>query len=230
MSIQHALLALSVTSALNYGVDARTESNLARTVTKTSAIAILAALSFSIDAPRRLVAALAFCALGDAVIAWDDGDQAFLCGLGSFLIGHLFYAVLFANQTDGKQFDVGTSLAILADEPWRGILVIILVAISIGMILVLVPRISRDLRVPIGVYTTVIAVMVTLALTLEDARIVAGALMFALSDSLLAMERFLLSSTSVHRSWIEYAIWGLYYGGQLSIMLGVTEFPVFWWK
>jgi uncharacterized membrane protein YhhN len=68
-----------------------------------------------------------------------------------------------------------------------------------------------------------IFVMAITALMLDSNQVILGAVMFCSSDSILAAERFLVSPTSFHRSWMRYAVWVLYYGGQLLIALGVLS-------
>ncbi|CAI4220096.1 unnamed protein product [Parascedosporium putredinis] len=68
-----------------------------------------------------------------------------------------------------------------------------LAALSSIMVKFLVPRVEVDLRLPILVYSTTIAAMVISSLTMINGRVIAGAVSFTISDSILATEKFLLS-------------------------------------
>src|SRR5690606_40854198 len=74
-----------------------------RTAMKTAAVALLALLAALEGGPVLLVLALAISAVGDAFLA-QNGRQRFLLGLGSFLIAHLAYIVLFWRSVLGEDF------------------------------------------------------------------------------------------------------------------------------
>jgi uncharacterized membrane protein YhhN len=87
----------------------------------------------------------------------------------------------------------------------------------------LMPKVERGLRLPILGYTTAIVSMVVPALTEDRWMVVSGALMSTASDGILATEKFLVGAESRHRAWMAYAVWLLYYGGQLQTTLGVLS-------
>ncbi|KAM5344473.1 hypothetical protein ACJ41O_013009 [Fusarium nematophilum] len=213
--LHNALFVLSLTAALGYGINTRSPPSLLRMVTKTAAIGVLAFLSTVLSAPPFLIAAQSFGALGDAFLSWD-GDKAFLSGLASFLTAHLFYIGLFIENGFGSET--------LLSQTWRIATAAVMVLLASGMVVALLPRVAGHLRVPILVYSVVICTMNLTALTVENDRLIIGAVMFTTSDSLLATEKFLLATTSSHRAWMEYAVWGLYYFGQVLIMLGLIDF------
>ncbi|KAH7347606.1 YhhN-like protein [Plectosphaerella cucumerina] len=211
---QTALFALSLASAIGYGLTTRAAPSIPRMLVKTASIGTLAVISTRIAAPRPLIAAQAFGALGDAFLAWD-GEAPFLCGLASFLTAHIFYIGLFARTGLGSH--------LILSEGWRVGTALAMLVVALGMVVMLLPRVARDLRVPIVVYSVAIYAMVLAALSIDNARLVTGAILFTASDSLLATGKFLLSRESPHRMWIEYAVWALYYGGQVLIMNGLLE-------
>lgn len=211
----NALLALSVAGALAYSLTARSQPSVPRMFAKTASIGSLAVLNAILGSPRLLIAAQAFGSIGDAFLAWD-GEGPFLYGLASFLTAHIFYIILFT------QTGVGSTL--LLSETWRiGTAVLVLLA-SLGLTIKLIPRVASRLRVPILVYSVAIYAMVLAALTIDNTRLVCGAIMFTASDSLLATEKFLLPAASSHRLWMEYTVWALYYFGQVLIMIGFLEY------
>ena len=86
--------------------------------------------------------------------------------------------------------------------------------------IVLLPRVGPSLRLPVLAYGVAILMMGLSALTLDNYWILAGAILFMASDTILATEKFLVSAISPHRDWMRYAVWVLYYAGQLLITLG----------
>lgn len=215
-TLHTTLVVLSLTGAVCYGVTTRGPPTVLRMVTKTSAIGLLAILNFLLDAPTLLIAAQATSACGDAFLAWD-GEGPFLCGLGSFLVAHIFYIRLFSQS--------GGGLDVIMSDYWRIAVAGVLLLASLGMISRLLPAVKRDLQVPIIVYSTALYTMVVTALTMDKGRLIFGAIVFLTSDTLLAIGEFLVASTSPHQPWIQDSVWVLYYTGQLLIMLDVTPLP-----
>lgn len=150
-------------------------------------------LGFAVYAYKRfpsrntLLAALAFSWIGDVILLFADiAEIYFILGLVSFLISHIIYCTLF-NKQDHTQtrnnivFRIGC-----------GVIAVYL----IGMLLVLLPTLG-DLKIPVIVYAFVISTMVLFAfngfLTWSkpgNKYVFAGAVIFVLSDSILAMDKF----------------------------------------
>ena len=179
-----------------------------RAVTKTTAILVLAVLAALGGAPL-LAAALALSALGDLALA-RPSDRAFLIGMGAFGAAHVVYATLFAGLGD----------AALIATPLRA-------AAVIGLLIfasVVAARLSRGagpFRWPLRAYVALIAAMGVSALMLSGGPgtmfIWAGAALFITSDVLIGHERF----AGLGFRGLGLAIWGLYYAGQVLILLGV---------
>ena len=91
---------------------------------------------------------------------------------------------------------------------------------ALTMIPLLWLRVKPELRVPILAYCVVIFGMGIAALTMNNPWVVAGALLFIVSDGVLATEKFLASAISPRREMMRLAVWVLYYSGQLLITLG----------
>lgn len=109
----------------------------------------------------------------------------------------------------------------ILSEKWRvGLAGAILVAAP-SMNALMIPRVKKELRVPIMVYSSVIMCMFLSALGIDNSKVVAGAVMFTASDIVLATERFLLPAGSALSPWLQHATWALYYSGQLLIAQGV---------
>lgn len=155
-----------------------------------------------------VLAGLGFGLIGDVLLA-VRGRNAFLAGMAGFAFGHALYAVAFAS---------------LSQEPFPRVSIALIGLIGCGVLAWLWPHLGR-MRVPVAVYVAVIALMlvaVTGTLRLENpARwlIVGGAALFALSDVLVARERF-VESVQINRTL------GLpmYYAGQFLIAFSIGAF------
>ncbi len=186
---------------------------------KTASTALLSATAAMRGGPLLLVGALALGSTGDAFLAWDD-ETSFLCGLGSFLVAHILYIAVFV-QHGGDELNLQVLLS-----GWRVFAAGTLAFLVLIMIASLMPRIGRELRPPVAVYSLAIFVMALAALTLDSSQVITGALMFTGSDSILAADRFLVSPTWPYRAWMQHAVWVLYYAGQLLIAMGFLSLEV----
>ncbi len=207
-----AVIAVSIASSVLYLVHVRAAPSKTRMLYKTLSTALLACFA-ALRAGRTslLVPALALGALGDAFLAWP-GEANFLAGLGSFLVAHLFYVALFAGLGGGRpQIEADT---------WRQGVAAAMMLLAPGMAAVLMPRVAGALRAPILIYTATILTMVLAVLTVRSETIVVGGVLFALSDSILATEEFVVARESGHRPWMQHAVWILYYSGQFLIAAG----------
>ncbi|KAH8901840.1 YhhN-like protein [Coniochaeta sp. PMI_546] len=212
LSLANAVLTVSLCMSLLYVQCVDMPPSVWRMATKTASTATLSALSALQGGPGLLSAALLLGVTGDAFLAWD-GDGAFLSGLGSFLAAHLLYIVLFAQSGYGKAVVLNSGVRIVAAT-------LLVCAFAPMMVSELMPKVNRDLRLPILVYTGAIIMMVLTALTLDEPLVIMGALLFTVSDAILSAEKFLVPATSKNRWWMPYAVWVLYYAGQLLIVLG----------
>ncbi|EJP64219.1 YhhN family protein [Beauveria bassiana ARSEF 2860] len=217
-----AVLAVSVASAVLYLLHVRAVPSKTRMTYKTLSTLLLACFAAlrtgRLTSP--LVAALALGSLGDAFLAWP-GEANFLCGLASFLVAHLFYVALFAGLGSGSGGGVGVRIIIGQDgDAWRKGVAGGMLLLAPGMAAVLMPRVAGALRAPILVYTATILTMVLAVLTVHSGTIVLGGVLFALSDSILATEEFVVARESGHRPWMQHAVWILYYSGQFLIAAG----------
>jgi len=210
-SLANGTLLLSVAAALLYlPVQGRSPS-LRRTIVKTAAVALLAVLAWIAGGPLLLVAALALSAAGDAFLA-QEGETPFLAGLASFLAAHLAYVALFLSTGGGA--------AMLTAEPWRLALALLAAAGAVVLLRRLLPAAGPAMRVPVAAYAAAILAMLWAAATVPAPIILAGAALFVLSDSLLAIGRFLLPPDSPRQPATGAAVWVFYYLAQAAIALG----------
>ena len=129
---------------------------------------------------RWLFLALLLSAVGDAVLGLHDryGGPYFILGLGLFLLAHLAYAAAFLSGFRLRRSRV----------PIAGLLV----AYCVILALLLSPGLG-EITLPVYVYILVITAMALLAALrkMPDNRLLYGALAFVLSDSLIAVNKFL---------------------------------------
>lgn len=215
LSLANVALMASLCASLLYVRRVHMPPSMWRMAAKTASTVMLSAFSAVHGGPALLSAALLVSATGDAFLAWD-GDTAFRSGLGSFLVAHVLYIFLFARNGRGEASVLDNGLRTMAAA-------LLVCAFAPIMLWVLVPKVSRDLRLPILVYTSAIVMMVLAALTLHKRLVIAGALLFMVSDAVLSAEKFLIPATSRNRRWMPYVVWVLYYAGQLLIALGMLR-------
>ena len=127
------------------------------------------------------VAALVLSLAGDVFLL--PKPDAFVAGLGSFLLAHVAYIAGFAQVGEVTEGDLMAVSVVLIP--------IAAVAFVVhGAVL----RTDPSLRIPVLLYIAVIAAMVAWSIVAGDAIGIAGAALFATSDSVLALNRF-------HRQW-----------------------------
>lgn len=152
------------------------------------------------------------CAL--ALSWWGDvflipkREGYFQLGLGAFLLGHVAFALAF--------FLRGVSLV------WSGAALVALVPIVLVIGRWLLPNVPMKLRMPVVAYMTVISLMVASAVGTfarhGDPRLIAGAVLFYLSDLAVARDKFVAPGFGNR-------LWGLpvYYVAQLLLALTVDN-------
>jgi uncharacterized membrane protein YhhN len=160
--------------------------------------------------PRNL-RVLVLCAwaasiAGDAFLAWSG---FFIQGLASFLTAHVLYCVLFVKS--GRRV-----LNVAAAAPLG------LFGAVMATWLIASGGVAGGLVAPVMVYLTVILAMAMIAAarykaepTLENRTVLFGALFFVVSDSLLAINKFIMPLP-----YSGILVLGTYYSAQECILLG----------
>ncbi len=159
--------------------------------------------------------------IGGVVLSWAgdvllmfEGELFFLLGLGSFLLAQVSYSIMFLI--------IGSRpLA----NPINKILLIGVLA-YLGSFLYLVGPSLGEMLIPVSVYGIAISAMVILAIGLNGEiknpvfiRILLGAVFFVVSDSLLAIDKF-VDPISNARLWVM----STYMIGQFGIVFGTLKF------
>jgi uncharacterized membrane protein YhhN len=139
---------------------------------------------------RAVLLAIFFSLAGDVALIIESEDF-FITGLTAFLLGNLCYILAYRQH----RFEA-------ADNDLQGVqkirLAFPIVLAGTGLVVVLYPTLG-ELRIPVVIYSAVLVAMVLSALfrfgrTTNNSfwMVFCGALTFMISDSLLAIDKFLL--------------------------------------
>lgn len=165
-------------------------------------LALLAATQARSADGWLLAAVLALGALGDVLL-----EISFEAGAASFAVGHLAAIMLYLRNRRGERSP--SQWAFAAALPLFGI----------GMPFLLIGNNGQQL-VGFTVYSLLLTIMAATAWQSRFPRYRTGlgAVLFVASDTLIAARMGPLAGIE----WVSYAIWLLYYVGQLLIFLGVS--------
>jgi uncharacterized membrane protein YhhN len=171
----------------------------------TAVLLALAALTHPIARERRwLIAALAFSAAGDFLLAMPWWKPSFVLGLGAFLIAHLcFLAALVPLVSRSGPRLVAAAVMVLA---------------CITLLVWFWPRLLQEgMAVPVTLYIAVLGAMVCAALLarLPTPWTALGAVCFAVSDGMIGIGKFVLGSEA-----LAVPIWWAYAASILLITAG----------
>jgi uncharacterized membrane protein YhhN len=162
-------------------------------------------------AQSRNLKALVLCAwaaslAGDAFLAWSG---FFIQGLASFLTAHVLYCVLFV-KSGPRAFNVAAAAPL------------VLFGAVMATWLIASGGVAGGLVAPVMLYLIIILTMAMIAAsrykaepTLENRTVLFGALFFVVSDSLLAINKFVLPLP-----YSGVLVLGTYYSAQECILLG----------
>ena len=185
----------------------------------TATLLVIAAALLSFWVPSRnstytigVLVGLVFSLGGDVALMFKEHPRAFPVGLGLFLVAHVAYTVVFTL--------LGRFSA------WDAVSIPTLLAAGIGFYALIRSNLGR-LRLPVIAYMLVISLMVSRAISTlaspifgagQAVMVASGAILFYISDVMLAANRF----------WrpIPYDRMSLafYYAGQLLIALAASYF------
>lgn len=156
---------------------------------KASGIVVLGLAAFAWRAPL-VGLALLLSAAGDVLL---ELDGLFVAGMGAFGLAHVVYSIIFGLRLkrDG-----------MAPLGWLAALIVI--AVSIALMVWLRPGMA-ELEIPATAYQVIITAMAVLAV-LSRAPLLAkvGAIVFMLSDTLIAIRLFQDITPPMGSVWITY--------------------------
>lgn len=214
--VQIVLLGGSLAAAVGYFALVDAPPSPLRTAVKKAVFAPLALFVATLIATDEydalalavLASALALSALGDFFLALKDQQRYFVIGLASFLAAHIAYLVVFLPRASVPE---GWSLAAASAA----------VAAALIFVVRLAPRLGK-MTVPVFAYFIVIMAMVVAALSVREASWVVGmgAVLFALSDSLIAVRKFWQPLPGIGA-----LIWATYCAAQYLIVFGLLSVP-----
>ncbi len=169
---------------------------------------VVAAAAHPIVRERRwLMPALLFSAVGDGLLAIPWWPPSFVLGLGSFLLAHLCFLGALVPLARGAARPRSRLVAAAG-----------LCVACVGLLAWFWPQLGHDgLTIPVTVYMTVLVAMVCAALLagLPTVWTAAGALLFAGSDAMIGIGRFVLGSEA-----LAVPIWWTYAAAQILITAG----------
>ena len=203
------LLALGAVAAVSDWVGVGERWKSVEYLAKPLAMVALVGVALSLHAQNPhvrpwIVAALLLSLVGDVFLMLPR--DAFVPGLASFLLAHVAYIVAF-------RIDGGSALALAVAAVAVGV-----AAVVVGMRVVRGVRATEPaVTVPVVVYITAIGAMVACALATGNALFGAGAVLFMVSDSLIAWNRFVRAMP-----WAPLAIIVTYHVAQALLVTGMS--------
>ncbi len=167
---------------------------------------------------KFLSGALIFSWIGDVVLMFQSLNPLFFMGgLTAFLIGHIIYIILF-NKEKRQVLNKNSRFLRIGS---LSIMLYLIVMLSL-----LLPHLGA-MRLPVTVYALTISLMLWTAVigyteweSPANAWIMTGAILFVLSDSILAFNKF------YQPIWLaSFFIMVTYLAAQYAIVVGVLKLP-----
>ncbi len=165
-------------------------------------LAILTKAENIIPYKTLIIIALIFCAFGDYTLQW------FIIGLSCFLVGHLFYIRAFLTAKESA-----APLLITVCIGLYGAIMMIWIGGS------LIQEDNIVLAMAVFTYMIVILVMGWTSFKTGSKLAIAGALLFIISDSILAINKFMFPVEYSHQ-----LIMLTYYSAQILMALSIPKY------
>lgn len=207
-SLLIAILVMSITSIVLETIAPTWVYSIAKGLT-TALVLLLASSNKQISRlGARVLTALFFCLLGDIALIWED---AFLLGLGFFLIAHLLFIRAFIARFKMKLHWIALAIATI---------------LAITTLYFIWPKVSGILQIAILSYVLVIGLMSSLSMSIALNRrskirlqLGLGGLLFMISDALLGINAFVNPIP-----FASILILTTYWGAITSIAVAAREF------
>jgi len=210
-----ALAALGVAAAVAYGTYfLERPKTSARALVKTLFMAAFAGALISAGAPLPLVAAIVLSGAGDFFLAFDN-KWLLPLGILSFLLAQLLYVLMFG----AIWFFSGDNSPL-----WpRYVAMALVIATSIGFVVWMAPKLGW-MALAVVPYAIAITAMGVTAMWLPWVGWPAslGAMLFLVSDFVLAAELFRLPPDSPVRRITAPVVWWTYASAQVGIVAGLV--------
>lgn len=164
-------------------------------------LAVLALIAISGSRGKLLFVSLLFCAAADIALEVAAGKY-FVAGLGLFLIAHILFIVTFSRDFKFQKSKIPV--------------IILLIVYSKMMAFVLTPSL-KEMAMPVYIYMTAIMLMgifAALRASKNDFTLY-GAISFIVSDSVLAINKFMMPVVAV-----DYVVMITYYLALFLIVYG----------
>ena len=160
---------------------------------------------------RLMLLALSFSLIGDVLIIFDDiSNNYFLAGLISFLLAHIMYIIVFLEKRNNSIKPIAY--------------ITILLIYAFGLFYLLKDGLE-DMLIPVIIYVIAILTMaITASLRKENGSslsynlVLVGALLFVISDSFIALNKFYITITNEH-----LIIMSTYALAQYCIVMGILK-------
>lgn len=168
------------------------------------AIAVYGLLTVNADSTYGfiVISALIFSMFGDIALMPPDNNKKFRIGLVFFLTAHVIYIAAFFYLGKFSYVDLISG----------GILIV-----AASAFYLMIRGNLGAMKIPVIVYIIIICLMVNRAVSTGNSLVIAGAVLFFISDLLLASNRFF-------RKWkYERLSLAFYYGAQLFLALSVSS-------
>lgn len=163
---------------------------------------------------KWMILALVFSWLGDVLLMFESlNSKFFMFGLVAFLVAHIFYIVLFDQIRARENFK-------------QSLLPLLPIAIYYILLISLLQPGLGEMRKPVSIYGLIISIMLSFAIDLWRLKdrvasflMIFGAILFIISDSSLAMNKFYK-----HFEYAGIVVMVTYGIAQLLITLGIIRY------
>ena len=213
-AVEKRVLAISALCAVVYLVTVSRQPFPGSIVIKGAAVSFLAVIALRLLSGKDrwlMSGALFLSAAGDVLI--ELGDRYFVFALGAFAIAHVLYIILFLGywRTSGIGRGGDRYALVAATVLYSGVL-LWRVWPGLGS-----AQTTQNLKIPVVIYTAVLTIMVISAVLAPfvSQLIGFGAVLFLISDSLLALNQFRQAVP-----FAPYLIWATYYLAQCGLAFG----------